>query len=211
MGHQHIVRQGECVSSIAFRYGFLPETIWNHPNNLEVKQCRKEASVLYQGDTLWIPDRREKQEFRPTDAKHVFRRKAVPEIIRVVLLDSDDQPRRNLPCVLTVAGKTVNGATDANGMLVCSIPPDALHARLLLGEDADEEITILLGHLDPVTEITGAQARLQNLGFDCGTIDGMLGPRTLAAMHRFQSENDLPLTDEFNGATREMLVQRHGS
>jgi hypothetical protein len=211
MGNQHIVRQGECISSIAFSYGFLPETIWNHPRNMELKQRRKEANVLYQGDKLWIPDLREKQESRPTDAKHVFRRKAVPEIMRVVLLDSNDQPRRNLPCVLTVADKTNRGTTDENGALLCSIPPDAQKATLLLGEDADEEITILLGHLDPVTEIVGVQARLQNLGFECGAIDGILGPRTLAALHLFQRKNDVPTTDEIDDVTRDMLVQRHGS
>jgi hypothetical protein len=211
MGKQHIVRQGECISSIAFSYGFLPDTIWNDPANLELKNSRKEGNVLYEGDKLWIPDRREKHESRPTDAKHVFRRKGVPEVMRVVLLDPDDQPRVNLPYILTVGGQITQGTTDGNGLIVAKIPPDAKQARLLLGEDADEEITILLGNLNPVMEISGVQARLQNLGYECGPIDGILGPRTLAAIHRFQRKNDLPLNDEIDEATRKMLVNRHGS
>ena len=101
----------QCPNAIFFVYGFLPDTIWNDPMNGELKQPRKEANVLYQDDKLWIPDRREKQESKPTDATRVFRRKDVPEVMRVVLLDSDDQPRgKTTPLVPSLVVQSIRHA-----------------------------------------------------------------------------------------------------
>jgi hypothetical protein len=211
MSKQHVVTQGECVSSIAYVYGFLPDTIWNHPDNARLKEDRKVGHLLYPGDVVHIPDRELRYEDCATDASHRFVRKGVPEKLEIVLLDRDDQPRANLQYVLTIDGVSHEGVTDASGSLRHPIPPNAREGRLLLLAEIEEEYPLNLGHLDPVTKISGIQARLANLGFDCGPADGNFGPRTKAALALFQRANDLEPTGEPDAGTTNCLVQRYGS
>jgi hypothetical protein len=56
---RHTVRQGDCIASISFRNGFLPETIWNDPNNAELRRT-KHPNILKPGDIVFIPDKRPK-------------------------------------------------------------------------------------------------------------------------------------------------------
>jgi len=66
-----------------------------------------------------------------------------------------------------------------------------------------------LGTIDPISSISGIQSRLNNLGFDCGAVDGVLGPRTEAALRAFQQAHDLPPTGEADAATQDALFRRH--
>ena len=51
-----------------------------------------------------------------------------------------------------------------------------------------------------------AQERLQTLGFPPGPIDGVLGPRTKAALRQYQTQHNLPVTGGLDDATRTSLV-----
>jgi len=66
-----------------------------------------------------------------------------------------------------------------------------------------------VGHLDPVDEATGAQARLKNLGFDPGVIDGIVGPKTKAAIAAFQLRHGLQVSSSLDAQTRSRLQQLH--
>ena len=50
MGTEHIVVQGEFLAAIARMHGFLPDTIWNHPDNSELRSTRKSPNTLFPGD-----------------------------------------------------------------------------------------------------------------------------------------------------------------
>lgn len=208
----HTVSQGDCISSVALETGFFPDTIWDDPKNAELKEKRGNPNVLHEGDIVVIPDKRIREESKPTGARHRFRRKGVPEILRLVLLDDCGQPRANLAYVLSIDGKLHKGKTNSKGELKHPIPPDARDGRLVVSEGTNQEqIPLHLGHLDPVTEITGVQMRLSNLAFDCGPPDGTLNPATLEAIRAFQSQNGLNPTGELDDATRQKIKERHGS
>jgi peptidoglycan hydrolase-like protein with peptidoglycan-binding domain len=50
-------------------------------------------------------------------------------------------------------------------------------------------------------QIMAAQERLDGLGFSPGDIDGILGPRTSAALRKYQGASGLPVTGHFDAAT----------
>jgi len=50
---------------------------------------------------------------------------------------------------------------------------------------------------------------LNNLGFKCGAVDGIAGPRTKAALQRFQAEHGLNATGDIDEATRSTLREAH--
>lgn len=49
--------------------------------------------------------------------------------------------------------------------------------------------------------IKDVQARLRDAGFDPGPIDGRFGPRTEAALRRFQAASGLPVTGRIDAET----------
>ncbi|MEN8152040.1 MAG: peptidoglycan-binding domain-containing protein, partial [Planctomycetota bacterium] len=59
--------------------------------------------------------------------------------------------------------------------------------------------------LDPVETTAGAQQRLNNLGFACGTESGELTSRTQRALRSFQSMYGLEVTGEPNEETTQQI------
>jgi hypothetical protein len=51
-----------------------------------------------------------------------------------------------------------------------------------------------------------AQEQLKEAGLDPGPIDGVLGPRTKAALRRYQASHGLPATGMLDEATRQSLI-----
>ena len=212
----HTVRQGECLSSIARSYGFTDwRRIYDHPLNAEFKKKRPNPNVIYPGDEIFIPDHDLKTEPRETEKKHKFRLKAQKTLVRIVLEDGSFQPLANKKYKLTVENRTYEGRTNANGLIQHTIPADAETGLLTawLGDD-DSGVgyvwEVRLGHLDPVEELTGIQARLNNLSFDCGAVDGIYGPFTRSGVEAFQKKYGLQVDGIPGPITQAKLEEVHG-
>ena len=54
-------------------------------------------------------------------------------------------------------------------------------------------------------QVREAQQKLKDLGLYQGRVDGLYGRRTIAAVHKFESQNGLPRTGELSGATEQRL------
>ena len=91
---EHEVHQGDCISSISYEYGFIWETIWNHPNNAQLKKARKDPNLLAPGDLVFIPDKTLKDERRATGQMHRFQLKSVPAKLRIQPFKGEE-PRAN--------------------------------------------------------------------------------------------------------------------
>jgi hypothetical protein len=209
MPKQHVARDGECISSIAFQYGFFADTIWNDPANAELRSQRENMNILAPGDVVTIPDKRLKEETRPTGNTHRFQRKGVPAKLRLRIEDHGE-PLKNQPYTLTVDQQKFTGMTNDEGDVVVSIPPNAKRGHLVVGQgDEQREYHLQLGHLHPIDRIEGVQARLVNLGYDCGGEEGTIGPNTTAALKAFQKAQGLPETGELDDATRAKIKEVH--
>ncbi len=216
MSREHFVKQGECLSSLAKKYGFLDyRTIYNHPNNSRLKTTRPNPNILYPDDIVFIPDREIKEVDAVTEQRHIFKLEREKTLFRLTVKDHDDKPFANVRYELKIDKKTFEGTTNGDGKLEEMIPADARTGGLVLFSEADGErkligmFSLKLGHLDPVEKTTGIQSRLNNLGFGCGKVDGVIGEKTKAALRAFQEKNGLSATGEADSATREKLRQTH--
>jgi hypothetical protein len=209
---EHIVVQGECISSIAFDNGFSPETLWNHPSNAELRAKRKNPNVLLPNDVVHVPDLREKTVDCATGQLHKFRLKSVPSTLDIRFAVGK-KPRSGLSYVLTVDGTVREGTTDDNGRVKEWVMPNAQSVTLELdpGDGGPKETyEILTRQLDPVEEVSGQQARLKNLGYFAGEITGTMDDATISALQLFQDKEGLPLSDEADAATCDALLRAHG-
>jgi hypothetical protein len=200
------------MASIAFNHGFLPETLWNLPDNAGLKGGRKDQKVLLPGDRVHVPPVRIRSEACATDQRHTFLRKGVPEMLQIVLLDTDGNPRPDLKYVLSIDEKIIKSdATGKKGLIKAPIPPNARSGKLIVsGEEAEEVYELHLGEIDPISSTAGLQARLNNLGFYCGAVDGIVGHRTKGALREFQASQNLPVTGAIDDDTRTALSRVHG-
>jgi len=201
-------KQGDCISSIAFEYGFFQETIWNDPANRELKQKRRDPYILLPGDPVHIRDKEEKDELRPDAQRHRFRRRGVPEML-VVQFRIEEDPISDEPFVLEIDGALSEGSTDENGMIRRWIPPDAKRGKITF-PGIDEEWELRVAHLDPITEISGVQGRLMDLGFFAGPADGKMSDDLSEAIRRFQQRHGLDVTGALDESTRHAIQQDFG-
>ena len=203
----YVVRSGDCLSKIAGAFGFDWQTLWDLPENLELKQKRKDPNVLFPGDQLYVPNLRVKHHDAETDKLHRFQRKGTPARLRLRFLEDGDA-RQYESYVLNIDGDLRNGTLDKDGKLNEWIPPTADSVEITIGDD--DPMTLKLGTVDPIAKISGVQGRLSNLGFDPGPIDNKIGPKTRHAIRRFQNKFDLDVTGQPDQTTRDKLVETHG-
>jgi hypothetical protein len=207
----HSVQDGECLTSIAFENGFHWKTLWDHPDNAELKQKRGDPFSLAPGDVVHVPDLEVTPFIRATGAKHTFRRKGVPAKLKLQLQRPDGTLRIDEPYELVIDGKSVPGElkTDGEGRLEHFIPPNATKAMLRL-DGGKEEYALQLGHIHPLEDPIGVQERLANLGFYHGPRDGAEGEDLEAALQDFQVCYGLTPSGKLDDATREKLRAAYG-
>jgi hypothetical protein len=203
------VKQGDCISSIAFENGLFADTIWNHPNNAELKKQRQEKHILMPGDVVFIPDKRLKEVSGATNQVHKFRCKNTPEKFKIQLL-IDGKPRADEEYELEIDDLKFSGVTDSQGRIERSIPPDATQGKLTLKKD-ETVFQLRLGNLNPSDEITGAQGRLRNLGLYFGPIDGEMSDDLEQAIQEFQIIKNIEPDGELNRQTLDALKQNYGA
>jgi N-acetylmuramoyl-L-alanine amidase len=213
-GKEYVVKQGDCLSSIAYQHGLPWEKAWNHPNNKDLRELRKDPNVLYPGDRVFVPGHQLRWETCVSGAKNCFVRTRSAKRLQFALKGADGAARAGLTFSIEIDGGRVSlsGTTDGQGIVACEVPPNAQRGRLTVEDGGEKEhYDLLFGHLDPVSEISGIQARLNHLGFWCGAPDGKLSPRTSAAIARFQEANGLHPTGDLDDGTRNVLMDAYGA
>jgi hypothetical protein len=199
MAKRHQVAAGECLSSIAFHHGLKAETIWNHPENAELRRQRPNLYQLIPGDMVFIPDLQLRTESIQTARRHQFQALNAPEKLRIQLKDEGAQPRFGLPYRLTVDDKVHEGTTDAEGRIRVFIPPDAARAVLAVeGPDGAEEYDLPLGYDRPAEHTSHLLSMLRRAGF-LGDADDI--PSVIEALCAYQGARGLEVTGDADRAT----------
>jgi len=208
---EYIVRQGDCISSIAYRFNLLPDSIWNDPANAELKAEREDPNVLLPGDVVYVRSKELKEVPGATEQRHRFRAKGMTEKLIIYFMHSMDEPRSSEAYILEIDGALYEGMTDVDGKVEIPIPPNAKRGKIKFWEDGYER-ELELGRLDPITEISGVQGRLMHLGFFRGPIDGKMSEELERAIRRFQqSQNpDKEPTGKLDEETLNMIQEAHG-
>jgi Putative peptidoglycan binding domain len=201
------VQKGDCVQSLSKKFGLLPNKIWNHPNNRDLRNQRQDPFVLLKGDLLFIPDKQLGDKSAPTDQTHKYVVTRSLTNLRVKLLD-EEEAIANTPCTLTVNGTAYSGSTDGDGLFEHSIPADAATAVLVV--ENNFSIELRLGELDPVDTVTGLQQRLTNLGYFDGPVNGQVDEGTRTAILRWQQDNDLEPSGKPDSQTQASLKGQYG-
>lgn len=206
----YIVQEGECVESIAVQNGLFWETIWNDSRNSKVKEKRGNPNLLYPGDRLHVRPIEIKEEQGAIDQKHTFVRKGVPSALHIQLME-EGKARKNLKYRLVLGNKEFTGSTDDRGRISHSVPPDVGSGMLYLGDNGGEQYRLRIRGLDPINTAKGIQARLRNLNYYIGEIDGIIGPLSRAAIRLFQDVYDLQVDGIAGPKTQAKLKEIHGS
>jgi hypothetical protein len=210
----HVVRPGECLSSIAKQHGFRDyRIVYDHPDNASLKAKRRNPNILHPGDEVVIPDKELKEVPVATTALHRFVVKSHAKVLRLRLLAHGHEPVADQPFELEVDHRVIRGRTDGQGGVEQPLPIGVREGLLRV---AGRTLRLRLGALNPLRDtadegVTGAQARLHNLGFDAGASDGIAGVRTRAALGILQAEERLPITAQLDAATVSALERRYGS
>jgi putative peptidoglycan binding protein len=213
----HVVKRGEWLSTIAQHYGFADwKIIYNHPDNAAFRKLRPNPNVIEPGDQIVIPDPRAGTKSVTTGTSGQFRIKIQKSVLRLVLCQADGKPLADAEYKLTLGDESITGRTASDGRLEHTMPRGTVEAKLML-PDFGRHFTLKIGELDPLDTngdgtVAAAQARLRNLGYECGPIDGIAGRRTRAAVRAFQA--DVLARKHPNGLldreTRNKLVSEHG-
>lgn len=192
------VKQGECLASLADAHGFRDwRTIYDHPDNAELREARPDPNHLLPGDRIVIPDKGERIETRMTSSRHRFVLSSPKTQLRLRLDELEPVRYR-----LTVAEVVAEGS---GSMIDVDIPASATHAELEIWlEDGVEEPHLTwafdLGHIDPHVSPSGGAGRLRNLGYGSADAEGSMAEPVRA----FQRESSKPVTGELDDVLEEL-------
>lgn len=224
----HVVEEGEYLTLIARKHGFVTTKPLIDANPALFEK-RRDPDVLSPGDEIVIPPKEPLRAQRATGQTHELKLKGQQDHLRLQLRDANDEPIRGEAFTLRVqasraaaegSGLEITGTTDGNGHIDVPLPAGAVRAYLTLDNIPALHWDLAIGGLDPThdpadqtTFVKGVQARLNNLGYRCGKVDGEMGPRTKAAIARFQKrqmKREHP-DGELDGPTKDALRDAHGA
>jgi len=215
----HKVKQGECLSSIASQYGLMSwRSLYEHPDNEQFRSLRNNPNIILPGDCIVIPDPSVKSISAPTDKLHRYRVKGEPTYLRLNLLLDVFGEGSVGKYVLEVEGmkEPLEGELGEKGAIDVPVLPQSSSAKLSLFDSSSGQcihtVELSIGDLDPIETLSGVQARLNALRFDCGKVDGAWGKKTERSVQRFQKSLDIADDENpYGQITMDKLVELYGS
>ncbi|WP_434347529.1 peptidoglycan-binding domain-containing protein [Myxococcus virescens] len=154
-----------------------------------------------QAQTQSFPDRPVDSAVEPCPLQQKVR-------IRLVVRNHDFGVYTHKKYRLTIDSVSVDGNTGDRGMVDQLVPKEARKAALkvwLTEGRPPRTWNLELGKLKPPSTVQGVQARLSNLGFEQGPVDGDAGAETRQALMAFQADFGLEPSGELDDGTRSRI------
>lgn len=202
----HVVEEGEHISEIAERYGFVRyETVWEEPLNAELRASRSNPHVLQPGDVVHVPDFEPATAQAATGRRHRFVAGAAELRLRVRIEAWDGGARADRPCALVVDGRQQELMADGQGLVEVVVSASAKEVELAW-DDHRERLAI--GGLDPVTSPSGVASRLVSLAYPLDPDD----PESLRfCIELFELDAGLSITGELGASLEAALEEVFGA
>ena len=179
-----------------------------HRKNKPLFAARRDYT-LRGGDEIWIPEEEaEVTWFRVASGGKLNLQ--LDTGMRPFKLRLHSATGKRLECVdyeLSIDGETFKGCTDGQGFLEQELPASATNGTLRVKKSSQQ---IIIGALEPLHTAKGIQARLANLGYKPGPVDGVFGPKTTRAIRAFQNNLGLKNDGIAGPKTRDALQQEYG-
>jgi hypothetical protein len=210
MTRTHRVTRVEDVPQLLARQyrGVALDDVLTHPDNQPLFAIRR-ANILAEGDTLVIPEPSKPREVEiATDQKHRFVYRPPRRPLALAIRDAAGDAVVTEPFTLRHGETVIEDSTDGDGFVRVEIPVAWQSVEL---EVRGRRRRLRVAALEPVARMRGVQARLRNLGYDVGPVDGRFGIRVSRAIAQFQTAHGLDRTGHCDPKTRTKLVEVHGS
>lgn len=204
----YVVRAGDHLAKIAHGVGLDADTVWNHSKNAALRKKRPDRNILCEGDVLFLPVEEDKPIPLKIGALNSFSA-TVPEIDTHLRFADANGPFANEPYLVEGLDGAVEGTTDGDGKLTITAPVPIRVVKVTF-EKRGLTYSVLLGDMDPISEVSGVQARLKALGHHRGAATGELDQETEDAIRKFQQAKGLPVTGAGDPATLDALKAAFG-
>lgn len=206
----YIVQASETVQSILYRErGVIDMDATINAAENELLFAMRAPHMLVMGDKLVLPvegSRGQKQvavAIGETPQLHLWGSSR-----RLHLdLQHGGQSLGAIPYTLLFGGMQVDGFLNDQGVLDTPIPWGTSETELIV---MGRRRLLIVGGLEPVHTLRGVQARLNNIGFYAGPVDGLWGSQTRRAVRRFQAAGSLQVDGLVGPKTREALLEAYG-
>jgi hypothetical protein len=148
----YVVRQGDYLAKLAYRFGFDADEVWNDQRNADLRALRQNPHILWPTDILYIPDDAPPRMFAlTTGSTNTF----VTDVPTVDITIQFAEPAfASQTYTIQELDQLTGLATDATGTATFSVPV-TLQTATLVFTDSGATFVCKIGHLDPIETLSG--------------------------------------------------------
>jgi hypothetical protein len=182
---KHTVVQGECLISIAQKFGIANwRTIYDAPENEAFKKLRKTPNMICPGDVVYIPTLTGTKQPANLNKKTTYVLKKAKGYLSICLVDSKNNPLPDIPYDVSFykserdkKGEPLleikDKKSDADGYVEHQLPKGAKFAVLTYSPyptrpSLKQNMGLKVGELDDPSTQLGMRSRLNHFGFYSG-------------------------------------------
>jgi len=225
---RHVLERGECLQSLALQHGFKDgQTIYDGPDNADLRHKRAAPAEIVPGDVVVIPDRTPRELPLTKGKPNRFKVQVATGMLRIHVCDEAGQALAGKPYELKIKDDTVEGKTTSDGAVEEPVRLNAIAGMLVVYESNAKDgarwiWSLRIANLEAPETRAGAWQRLANLGYWSpeepaeestspanNPADNPLDPLVLA-IRAFQHDEQLDESGRIDDPTRKRLVERHG-